>query len=66
MTCNQLVALACIYRGTPIPKIGTIKEDISYLKKSGLIINIGRFENTIDWMVTSKGSLRLKAALELL
>ena len=59
MTCNQLVALGCVYRGTEIPKIGTTEDDLIYLRKRKLIED-GRLA------VTALGSVRFKAILDLL
>lgn len=37
MTCNQLIVLACIYRGTDIPTCGTTEADIRVLQLTGFL-----------------------------
>ena len=59
MTCNQLILLCQIYRGTEARefKIGTWEDDLKILKRMKLIT---------DDEITPKGDKKIKSVLSLL
>ena len=63
MTCNQLIVLAEMYRGTRLfEKIGTWVDDLCQLRLAGYVREI----KPGFWEITEKGEGRIKAFLALL
>lgn len=55
MTCNQLMALLAIYRGTLADelKIGTQQNDLAWLKRQGYIMEAHNNGRNLDYDTTA-------------
>ena len=68
MTCNKLITLFALYRGFDLAVIGcgTTPDDLLYLVKRGLIVQLEDKTRNDGWYLTELGRSKVPAMINLM